>query len=106
VSEHRNLTIDEVKKGLASRSILLVDVREPNEFALARIPGAVNLPLSTFDPGAIAARPGQTVVFSCRSGARSLKAIEASRAAGFPYDAHFPGSMLEWTAAGEPVEEG
>jgi rhodanese-related sulfurtransferase len=105
MSDHRNLTIDEVKQGLASGSILLVDVRESHEFSLAHIPGSVNHPLSTFGPGRIAAKPGQTVVFSCRSGVRTLRAIEASRAAGLPYDAHYPGSMLEWTAAGEPVEE-
>jgi rhodanese-related sulfurtransferase len=57
---------------------LLVDLRQPNEFALAHIPGAVDFPLSTFDPSAIAARPGQTVVFSCRSGVRSLKAAAAN----------------------------
>jgi rhodanese-related sulfurtransferase len=106
MSDQRDFTLDEVKEGLASRSILLVDVREPHEFAQAHIPGAVNVPLSTFDPAAIAPRPGQTVVFSCRSGVRTLKAIAASRATGFPYDAHFPGSMLEWTAASEPVETG
>ena len=106
MSDQRDFTLDEVKDGLASRSILLVDVREPHEFALAHIPGAINVPLSTFDPGAIAPQPGQAVVFSCRSGVRTLKAIAASRASGFPYDAHFPGSMLEWTAAGEPVQTG
>jgi rhodanese-related sulfurtransferase len=106
MSDQRDFTLDELKDGLASRSILLVDVREPHEFAQAHIPGAVNVPLSIFDPGAIAPQPGQTVVFSCRSGVRTLKAIAASRAAGLRYDAHFPGSMLEWTAAGEPVETG
>ena len=106
MSDRRDLTIDEVKEGLASGSILLVDVREPHEFAQAHIPGAVNVPLSTFDPGEIAPGPSQTVVFSCRSGTRTLKAIAASHAAGFPYGAHYPGSMLEWTAAGEPIETG
>ena len=63
MSDQRDFTLDEVKDGLASRSILLVDVREPHEFALAHIPGAVNVPLSTFDPGAdrAAARPGRGV---------------------------------------------
>jgi rhodanese-related sulfurtransferase len=103
---HHDLSLDEVKQGLADASILLVDVREPHEFAAARIPGAINVPLSTFDPSEIAPRPGQIVVFSCRSGARSLKAIDASRAAGFDYDTHYPGSMLEWVGAGEPVEAG
>ncbi|MBV8770280.1 MAG: hypothetical protein JO094_15450 [Hyphomicrobiales bacterium] len=106
MSDQRDLTLDEVKHGLATGSILLVDVREPHEFAAAHISGAVNVPLSTFDPGEITPQPGQTVVFSCRSGVRTLKAIAASRAAGFPYDAHYPGSMLDWTAAGEPIEAG
>jgi rhodanese-related sulfurtransferase len=99
-------SIDEVKAGLANRSILLVDVREPHEFATGHIPGAVNLPLSSFDPAAIDAEPGQKVVFSCRSGSRTLKAIAVARAAGFPYDTHYRGSMLEWVAMGEPVEAG
>jgi rhodanese-related sulfurtransferase len=102
----RDVSIDEVKAGLANHSILLVDVREPHEFAAGHIPGAVNLPLSSFDPAEIEAEPGQEVVFSCRSGSRTLKAIAAARAAGFPYDAHYRGSMLEWVAMGEPVEAG
>jgi rhodanese-related sulfurtransferase len=106
MSAYRDFSLDEVKQGLAEHSILLVDVREPHEFVAGHIPGAVNLPLSSFDPAEIAARPGQTVVFSCRSGVRTLKAIGASLDAGFPYDAHYPGSMLEWAQAGEEIEAG
>jgi rhodanese-related sulfurtransferase len=102
----RDLSLDEVKRGLAEDSILLVDVREPHEFEAARIPGAVNLPLSVFDPALIEPRPGQMVVFSCRSGVRSLTAIDASLAAGFPYEAHYPGAMLEWMREGEEIESG
>jgi rhodanese-related sulfurtransferase len=106
VSGHHDVTIDEVKQGLADSSILLVDVREPHEFAAAHIPGAVNLPLSSFDPSTLAPRPGQKVVFSCRSGVRSLKAIDAAQAQGFDYDTHYPGAMLEWVNVGEAVETG
>jgi len=81
-------------------------MREPQEFAAARIQGAINVPLSTFDPAEIPARSGQRVVFSCRSGVRSLKAVDAALMAGFDYDAHYPGGMLGWVAAGEPVEAG
>ena len=45
----RDLTPQEVAAGLAAGSILLVDVREPNETAVERIPGAVLVPLSRFD---------------------------------------------------------
>jgi rhodanese-related sulfurtransferase len=100
----RDVSIDEVKQGLADHSILLVDVREPHEFAAGHIPGAVNVPLSTFDPSEIEVGEGQKVVFSCRTGSRTLKAIAASQAASFPYDTHYPGSMTEWLAMGEPVE--
>ena len=106
MSGPRDYSLDEVKRGLAEDSILLVDVREPHEFAAGHIPGAVNLPLSSFDPASIAAKPGQQVVFSCRSGVRTLKAIGASLEAGFPYEAHYPGSMLEWVQAGEDIETG
>ena len=104
--ERRDYSLDEIKQGLADGSILLVDVREPHEFEAGRIPGAVNLPLSAFDPELIEPKAGQTVVFSCRSGVRSLTAIDISRGAGFPYGAHYPGAMLEWVRAGEEVEEG
>ena len=106
MSGPRDYSLDEVKRGLAEDSILLVDVREPHEFAAGHIPGAVNLPLSSFDPASIAAKPGQEVVFSCRSGVRTLRAIGASLEAGFPYEAHYPGSMLEWVQAGEEIETG
>jgi rhodanese-related sulfurtransferase len=106
MSGPRDYSLDEIKRGLAEESILLVDVREPHEFAAGHIPGAVNLPLSSFDPASIAAKPGQQVVFSCRSGVRTLKAIGASLEAGFPYEAHYPGSMLEWVQAGEEIETG
>ena len=39
-----------VKAGLQDGSIVLVDVREPHEFAAGHIPGSVSMPLSVFDP--------------------------------------------------------
>ena len=46
----RDLTPEDVARGLAEDRMLLVDVREPNETAVERYPGAVIVPLSTFDP--------------------------------------------------------
>jgi rhodanese-related sulfurtransferase len=54
----RDLTPQEVARGLEEGRIVLVDVREPNETALERFPGAVLVPLSAFDPAAIPAPPG------------------------------------------------
>ncbi|MGO9134000.1 MAG: rhodanese-like domain-containing protein [Methylovirgula sp.] len=100
-----NVSIDELKQGLADGSILLVDVREPNEYAIGRIPGSILNPLQKFDPAAIPKVDGKRVVLSCRAGGRSLKALELAQAAGrTDVVAHYPGGMNGWQAAGEPVE--
>ena len=58
-----DLDREAIKQGLREGSIVLVDVREPHEFAAGHIPGAVSQPLSTFDPSALP--EGKRVVFSC-----------------------------------------
>jgi rhodanese-related sulfurtransferase len=100
-----NVSRDELKEGLANGSILLVDVREPNEFAAGHIPGATLNPLQKFDPKALLNVPGKRVVLSCRSGRRSLKALELAQEAGRgDVLAHYLGGFQEWSDAGEPVE--
>jgi rhodanese-related sulfurtransferase len=101
-----DLTVEQVKAGLDNGSILLVDVREPNELAAERIPGAVDFPLSTFDPAALPDAAGKTLVFTCRSGRRSVTASKAAQAAGLPYDKHMAGGILAWKEAGFDTETG
>jgi len=98
-----DLDIDEVKEGLASGQITLVDVREPQEYAGGHIPGSVSHPLSTFDPGELRGIAGR-IVFSCASGVRSVRAIELAQAAGLAVNEHYRGGFKEWAALGEPVE--
>ena len=102
-----DVTRDALKNGLSDGSIILVDVREPHEFEDGHIPGARINALQSFDPGALPPpEPGKKIVFSCRSGKRSLVAIERAHAAGRnDITAHYPGGMLDWNAAGEPIEE-
>lgn len=100
----RDLTPEDVARGLAEASMLLVDVREPNETALERYPGAVIVPLSSFDPAQIPDPQGRQVVFACRSGRRSVTASQAAQAQGLPYNAHLAGGILAWKAAGLPTE--
>jgi rhodanese-related sulfurtransferase len=94
---------EEVRRGLADGSLILVDVREPHEFAAGHIPGAVSHPLSAFDAAALPASDGKRVVFSCASGNRSLRAIEFAQAAGLALNEHYRGGFKEWSAAGETV---
>ena len=101
-----DLTPEEVSKGMAEGRYLLVDVREPNEVAVDAYPGAVVVPLSTFDPQAIPDPEGKQVVFACRSGKRSMTASLAAQAEGLAYDKHLAGGMLAWKAAGLPTKAG
>jgi len=100
----RDLTPQEVARGVEEDRIMLVDVREPNETALERFPGAVIVPLSAFDPADIPAPGGRDVVFACRSGRRSVTASLAAQEQGFPYGSHLAGGILAWKAAGLPTE--
>lgn len=101
-----NLTVAQVKAGLDDGSILLVDVREPNELAAERIPGAIDFPLSTFDPSVLPDPEGRRLVFTCRTGRRSVTASKAAQAAGLAYDAHMAGGILAWKEAGFETESG
>jgi rhodanese-related sulfurtransferase len=97
-----DLDREAVRQGLREGSILLVDVREPHEFAAGHIPGSVSHPLSTFDPSTLP--EGKRIVFSCAAGVRSVRAIEAAQAAGRDIREHYRGGFKDWAASGEPVE--
>ena len=99
----RDLMPEDVARGLAEGKILLVDVRELNETALERYPGAAIVPLSSFDPSQLPDPEGKQVVFACRSGRRSVTASQAAQAHGLHYDAHLDGGILAWKAAGLPT---
>jgi rhodanese-related sulfurtransferase len=100
----RDLTPEEVARGLQEGRMVLVDVREPNETAIERFPDAVLVPLSAFDPTEIPEPAGREVVFACRSGRRSVTASLAAQEQGFAYGSHLAGGILAWKAAGLPTE--
>jgi rhodanese-related sulfurtransferase len=83
----------------------LIDVRQPDEWAECRAPGARLLPLGDVPERFDEVPTDQTVYVICRSGARSAKAVELLRARGF--DAvNVAGGTLAWREAGLPVESG
>ena len=92
-----DLDRDAVKAGLAGRSLVLVDVREPHEYEAGHVPGSISMPLSRFDPEAL---PEGRVVFSCATGVRSLRAIEFAQAAGRDIREHYRGGFKDWLAIG------
>ena len=93
----------ELARRLQAGDVLLVDVREPSEFATERIAGALLYPLSTFDAARLPPDGPRQLVFHCGSGKRSLSAAERRLAAGAPAAAHLGGGLMAWNAAGLPV---
>ncbi|MGB0921403.1 MAG: rhodanese-like domain-containing protein [Alphaproteobacteria bacterium] len=98
-----DLTPDEVANLLAQNKIVLVDVREINEFAASRIPGALLHPLSEFDPACLPdGMDGRPVVFHCAGGKRSAMAAERYYAhVGCDRVSHLAGGMMAWQQAGQ-----
>lgn len=97
---------EQVEAGLEADEIILVDVREPHEFAMGRIPGSRLMPLSQFDPSGLPVDEGKTVVLSCAAGVRSRHALEMAAAAGVPVHVHYVGGFKDWLLSGGPVERG
>lgn len=99
----RELTPQELNAQLEAGTALLIDVREPNEYAAERIPGALLFPLSTFDASRLPPDGPRLVVFQCAGGKRSANAAGQRLAAGAANAAHLAGGIAAWKAAGLPV---
>lgn len=98
------VTADELESALQD-GVRLIDVRQPDEYEEAHVPGAVLVPLAAvadrlreFDPD------GVTYVI-CRSGARSMKACELAAADGLRV-VNVAGGTLAWIASGRDVVTG
>jgi rhodanese-related sulfurtransferase len=85
---------------------LLVDVREPAEFAERRIPGAVLLPLSGLADDPEALPMDRPLIIHCASGKRSQVAAEFLSRHGYGDVSNLEGGILAWQRAGLPTLEG
>jgi molybdopterin/thiamine biosynthesis adenylyltransferase/rhodanese-related sulfurtransferase len=86
----------------ARENMLLIDVREPREFATAHLEGAKNIPVSDLQRRIAEVPADATPVFLCRSGSRSLTACRIVLGAGRTAPAHLEGGLLAWAADIEP----
>ncbi|OYU69281.1 MAG: sulfurtransferase [Alphaproteobacteria bacterium PA2] len=102
----KDLTPQQVQAGLDAGQILLIDVREPDEFVAERIAGSVNAPLSRLAPADLPKADGKTVVLQCAGGKRSAMAVEKCCKAGELIETHLAGGLAAWKAAGLPTVKG
>jgi rhodanese-related sulfurtransferase len=99
----KHITAVEAKQ-LVDQGALLVDVREVNEYADESIPGARNEPLSRLGRAPITG--ASSVVFHCKSGARTRMNAHALAAATDAEVYIMDGGIEAWKRAGYPVKRG
>jgi len=89
----------------SGKSIDLIDVREPAEWEIVRIPGARLVPKGEFLNGtALAGLPqDKQIVLYCKSGVRSAEALAAVKAAGFKDAVHVQGGVVGWVKTVDPA---
>ena len=85
------------------RDVQIIDVREPGELAIGRIPGSVPIPLGSVVSRMAEIDASRYTVVHCRSGDRSARAIAALRSAGFPGTlVNLKGGILAWSTEVDP----
>ncbi|HLZ38334.1 MAG TPA: adenylyltransferase/sulfurtransferase MoeZ [Mycobacteriales bacterium] len=97
------ITAAELKTMLdGGEEILLVDVREPAEFEIVRIPGAVLIPKGEL-PATLAELPqDKRIVLHCKTGVRSAEALALLKDAGFKDAVHLQGGVIAWANQVDP----
>ena len=88
------VSFGDLEEAVGTNAWMVVDVREPYEFAAGHIPNALNIPMSGFDPKELP--QGKPVVLISRSGGRSRNALDKARAIGREDVRHFAGGMNAW----------
>jgi rhodanese-related sulfurtransferase len=89
-----------------TRDFVLVDVREPNEFEINRIPGSVLIPKGEFLNGnALEHLPAdKQVVLHCKSGVRSSECLAIVKGAGYADAVHVGGGVVAWVNQIDPSQ--
>ena len=102
-----SLPVDEVAIDAidsAPPNAVILDVREPEEFARGHVPKAVNLPQADLATRLDEVPRDRPIMTICQSGMRSLRSAQFLRQQGFDQVVSVAGGTAEWRASGRPVE--
>jgi rhodanese-related sulfurtransferase/DNA-binding transcriptional ArsR family regulator len=99
------VTRKELARRLKSGDVTILDVRPEDEFALAHVPGAINVPLKELEARTAEIDPTKDIIAYCRGAycVYSYEAVAKLRAKGFRIR-RLEDGLPEWEAAGLPVE--
>jgi molybdopterin/thiamine biosynthesis adenylyltransferase/rhodanese-related sulfurtransferase len=93
------ITVTELKEMIDDKDdFYLIDVREPSEFEIVRIPGSTLIPKQGFlDGTALSSLPqDKKIVLHCKSGVRSAECLAILKGAGFADAVHVAGGVIAW----------
>jgi sulfur-carrier protein adenylyltransferase/sulfurtransferase len=99
------ITAEETKAKLdRGDDFVILDVREPHEVQICRIPGSVVIPLGDLPKRVGELDSGRDLVVHCKSGARSAKAVTLLRQQGFDRAVNLKGGILAWIDKVDPSQ--
>jgi adenylyltransferase/sulfurtransferase len=97
------ITVEELKKRLdRNENLFVLDVRNPNEFQICRIPGTVLLPLPELAQRFGELPRNREIIVHCKSGMRSAKAVQFLKEQGFTRLVNLQGGILAWAERVDP----
>jgi adenylyltransferase/sulfurtransferase len=94
--------VEDLKAHLDKGDVWLLDVREPREFEIARIPGSTLIPLGELPKRLSEVPTDKDVIVHCKSGVRSAKAVNLLREHGYTRVKNLKGGILDWIAKIDP----
>jgi len=97
------MTVEELKQARdRGEAVVLVDVREPREFAISDLPGSVKIPLGTLPQSLDKVPKDADVIVYCRTGGRSAQAVQFLMANGYTRAKNLAGGINRWADAIDP----
>ncbi|MDQ6677139.1 MAG: molybdopterin-synthase adenylyltransferase MoeB [Acidobacteriota bacterium] len=98
------MDVTELKRKLdRGDDFILLDVREPHEFQIGRIPSSKLIPLGELEKRTSEIPRGGELVVHCKSGGRSSKAVEFLRKQGYTNVTNLTGGILAWSEKIDPA---
>jgi adenylyltransferase/sulfurtransferase len=105
VNNATEITSLELKQRLdRGERLRIVDVREPNEYQINRIPGSELIPLGEVPKRYGELKPDEELIVHCKSGVRSAKAADFLRSVGFKRVLNLKGGILDWVDKVDPSQ--
>ena len=104
----QSITVKQLADIQNETDIDLVDVRMPSEFREVHAEGAINVPLDSLDPKAVARsiNGSKPIYVICKGGNRSRKAVQNFYEAGVENAVNVDGGTMAWVDAGLPIVRG